>query len=149
MNWIVVIAVALSVIAIWLLAKFAVWILEVYRVFKYTQMLKRNQAKRDEEAALIQKGHEDYMAKQQAKIDAMKAKGFDSTSDDYYWIEREDGKIKRLYNLDGKRVPLAQLSKLSGAKLVGVNPDIWYYGEKISRYRMWDDEAEITKLNNA
>ena len=83
MNWIVVIAVALSVIAIWLAVKLGGWTYQLYIVLKYNSELKKRQVKEDEESALIRKGHEDYMAKKKAKIDAMKAKGYDSTSDDY------------------------------------------------------------------
>lgn len=147
MNWIPVIAIALSIVAIWLAVKLGGWIYQVYLILKYNSALKQSRIKEDEESALIRKGHEDYMAKHQSKIDAMKAKGYDSTSDDYYWIERENGKIKRLYNLDGKRVPLAELSKLSGANIIGNEPVLHYYGELIGKYQMLEDEAEIRKLN--
>jgi hypothetical protein len=149
MNWIIVIAVSLSIIAIWLLSKFFGWCIEVYRIYEYQKLQKRHQAKRDEEYALSQKKYEEYMAERQTKIDLMASKGYESAGNDgYYWIERENGKIKRLYNLEGTRVPLAELSKLSGAKIIGNEPVLYYLSEKITKHQMWNDEAEIRKLNN-
>jgi hypothetical protein len=34
-----------------------------------------------------------------------------------------------------------------GAKTIGIIPDLYYYGEKISRWQMLEDEEEIRKLN--
>lgn len=91
-----------------------------------------------------------FQDEKQEKIDYMTSLGLEPVrvlNDGTFWILREDGRIKELYSLDAERVPLANLSMCLSTKIIGIEPDLYYFNELITKGQMMRDEAEIRKLN--
>jgi hypothetical protein len=73
------------------------------------------------------------------------------------FIERKNGNIDKLWSIqydsidkvaEIKRLPLTCLSNHDAAQIVGINPVIYFKGEKIPIIKIIQDEYEINKLNN-
>lgn len=97
-----------------------------------------------------QEVEEELRKEKQEKIDYMKSLGLEEARCINFslWILRDErSKIKELYDIDAKRIPLANLAILANAKTVGIEPDLYYLGEKITKSQMINDELEIHKLN--
>ena len=118
--------------------------LEREKVKKREEQERKEREKKNQEC-------QKFAAEKDEKILFMQNLGLEEVIGVYgqLWIRREDSKIKELYDLEGNRVPLADLAIAPGTKIIGIVPDLYYYGEKISRWQMLEDEAEIRKLNNA
>lgn len=152
MEWTIILTIVLSAIGVVALVKIVQFLWTMGQALYLAILIKQTQNKQpefeSEEQRLIRKGYEDYIEKRDKQIAIMELKGYKKLDDKgSMWMERENGKIKALYNRDGLRIPLACLSQLSGTKVVGNEPVLYFYGEKIDKWRMWKDEDEIRKLN--
>lgn len=97
-----------------------------------------------------QEAEEELRKESQEKIDYMKSLGLEEARCINFsmWILRdENGRIKELYDTDAKRMPLANLAMTRNAKTIGIEPDIYYFNDKITKSQMLNDELEIDKLN--
>ena len=150
MIWTIIIAISLAVIAGYIIVKAIGWISFWIAVIKIQIESNKRQAEDDKAWKDRLKQSEEFSKKWEAKKQKMRDKGYEPVSGaDHLWIEKVDGKIVRLYNLDGKRVPLAELAETPYAETIGVNPILQYAGQKIYPSQMMRDEREIDELNGA
>jgi hypothetical protein len=147
MMWIPFIVVAGVIVVIYFSRRVPIWVL-LYKIQKESQ---KREAKEEAKRKENYERYQELLAEKQKKVDYMKSIGLEEVygvSNDL-WILRKDGKIKELVDLDGNRRPLAELARSSGTQIVGIDPVLYYHGERIDKWKMLNDEAEIRKLNNA
>lgn len=146
--WILWLLPLVAIIWFWPTIKEFILIQWLYRLVRKEDIRLEKEAK--EEREKINREQQKRELKRQIKTLRMQEEGLERVSGvDDLWIKRtENGKIKELYNLDMKRVPLAELARSPYAETVGWNDVLLIYqGEKITPYRMMMDEMDIDKLN--
>jgi len=118
---------------------------------RYVKIVKEREARERAEFEEQEKIRKEREAEKQEKVKYMRSLGLEEVigASQEFWIRRKNGKIKELYNLKVNRVPLAVLAMSPGTTTIGIEPDLYYYREKISKREMLEDEEEIRKLNNA
>jgi hypothetical protein len=152
---IIVVAVAVSVIATIGIFIFSKWIRHSVDMWRLRCDLDAAQKERAREEKIERERYEvfvkEFDEKIETKIRFMENLGLErvigllGTMDYSMWILRENGKIKELYDLDANRIPLANLSMCMCAKVIGIEPDIYYYSEKISARELMLDSYDCAR----
>jgi hypothetical protein len=146
--WILWLLPLVAIIWFWPTIRQFILIQRIYRLAKKEDKRLEEEARVEREK--ISKEEQKRQLKRQIKVLRMKEEGLEQVSGvEDLWIKRtENGKIKELYNLDMKRIPLAELARSPSSETIGWNDvTLIYQGEHIRPYRMMVDEMEIDKLN--
>lgn len=150
-----IVAIGITVIALFIIGmivkKSALAIFIVVQNIKFSAKSKVKK-KRDKAAWMVRVNREASIKKEhEDKLEVLRKKGYSIISGDHceMGLERDKNeRIKALYDLDGNRIPLANLAKVWGSKVIGNDPVLVYCGEVITAYRMLQDEREIGKISN-
>lgn len=120
---------------------------------KTLKQSKERERKEQEEYEKRRQFEEQYKKERDAKITKMTAKSYEqvfglSDQSGDLWIQRENGRIVALYNLDEKRIPLAELTQSSYTQVIGNVPEIWYNKkDHITSRELSQDDWEVRKVN--
>jgi hypothetical protein len=150
---IVIAVIATIILVIFLIRNIPLWLLLV-RTLKES---KERERKAQEEYEEHRQFEEKYKKEREAKIANMITKGYEEVSGlrgepSELWIRRQDGHIIALYDLNEKRVPLAELAESTYTQVIGNIPEIWYgVGYKkdhLSSRELSQDDWEVRKINH-
>lgn len=125
----------------------------VTTLFLYKREYKRKERKYREIAEKTRKEHEErekqvkeFEEQRQRKIANMQEKGFEKVrgmlANDYF-IECDGDNIVAMYDISGKRIPLAYLGLSREARVVGIDPVIYYDKYKVLPSQIIYDDIEV------
>lgn len=150
------VSLAIIVIGVFALLKVIAWLIDFTTIYLRVLEIEktRDQWKKAEAEEKIQREKNRAIAakleERELKRQARLAEGLTEVGQGHHeqlFLKLDDtGFPIALYNLDGKRVPLATLAKLPGANVVGVIPTIYYHNHKLDQFTCRRDELEIAKL---
>lgn len=90
---------------------------------------------------------EKFEQKRQEQIDKMLSQGYQKVGGLWgdYFIETDKSSVVAMYDINGKRVPLAYLGLSNKANVVGIDPVIYYDKYKVMPSQIIYDDIEIKR----
>lgn len=143
------VSIAIIVIGVYAFIKTVEFIVESTKRFLYIRQVERTIAQQEanfekerKKREKVQRNiQEEFEVKRQARLN----EGLEEIGQNHWLFLRKDdtGRPISLFNLDGKRIPLARLAECREAEIIGVNPTIYFRGHKVTPAQMRRDEYEI------